>query len=105
MPELMLFKAELNMTNEKERASAATAGWRGSQTLVTMAAFLSLFGIVGFAYYGLPFFYDFMTNDYGWSRATVTSGNALGKLIISRHNKLLCMKICAALTVQCGTYL
>lgn len=56
--------------------------WRGSQAFVVAAAFLSLFGIVGFAYYGLPFFYDFMTGEYGWSRAVVTSGNALGKLLV-----------------------
>jgi len=43
---------------------------------------LALFALVGFALYGLPFFYDFMTREYGWSRATVTSGNALGKLLV-----------------------
>jgi len=46
-------------------------------------AFLSLFGIVGFALYGLPFFYDFMTKEFGWSRTVVTSGNALGKLLVA----------------------
>jgi MFS family permease len=56
--------------------------WRSSQSLTVAAAFLSLFGLVGFALYGLPFFYDFMTGEYGWSRATVTSGNALGKLLV-----------------------
>ena len=58
------------------------AGWRNSRPLVVAAAFLALFALVGFALYGLPFFYDFMTKDYGWSRATVTSGNALGKLLV-----------------------
>jgi sugar phosphate permease len=43
---------------------------------------MALFAIVGFAYYGLPFFFDFMTRDFGWSRAVVTSGNAVGKLLI-----------------------
>lgn len=38
--------------------------------------------MVGIAYYGLPFFYDFMTREYGWSRAVVTSGNAVGKLLV-----------------------
>jgi MFS family permease len=47
-----------------------------------VAAFLALFALVGFALYGLPFFYDFMTGEYGWSRTTVTSGNALGKLLV-----------------------
>jgi MFS family permease len=55
---------------------------RSSQTYILATAFLSLFALVGFAYYGLPFFYDFMTREYGWSRAIVTSGNALGKLLV-----------------------
>ena len=53
-----------------------------SQTYVIATAFLSLFALVGFAYYGLPFFFDFITKEYGWSRTVVTSGNALGKLLV-----------------------
>src|SRR5438552_7545362 len=45
-------------------------------------AFLALFSIVGLALYGLPFFYDFMVRDNGWTRAQVTSGNALSKLVV-----------------------
>lgn len=56
---------------------------RSSQTYIVITAFLSLFAIVGFAYYGLPFFYDFMIKEYGWSRTFVTSGNALAKLIVA----------------------
>lgn len=56
---------------------------RSSQTYIVTTAFLSLFAIVGFAVYGLPFFYDFMTKEYGWTRTVVTSGNALGKLIVA----------------------
>ena len=56
---------------------------RSSKSYIVATAFLSLFAIVGLALYGLPFFYDFMTEAYGWSRATVTSGNALGKLIVA----------------------
>ncbi len=52
------------------------------QIKVTATGFLSLFSIVGIALYGLPFFYDFWVQDFGWSRATVTSGNAFGKVII-----------------------
>lgn len=70
------------MTAEKGAATETSHAWRGSQAHVAATAFLSLFGIVGFAYYGLPFFYDFMTREYGWSRAFVTSGNALGKLLV-----------------------
>jgi MFS family permease len=55
---------------------------RSSQTYIVLTTFLALFGIVGFAYYGLPFFYDFMIKEHGWSRTIVTSGNALGKLIV-----------------------
>ena len=56
---------------------------RSSQTYIVITTFLSLFALVGFAYYGLPFFFDFMTKEYGWSRTIVTSGNALGKLIVA----------------------
>jgi len=50
------------------------------QLKVTATGFLSLFSIVGIAVYGLPFFYDFWVQDYGWTRATVTSGNAVAKI-------------------------
>lgn len=53
-----------------------------SQIKVTATGFLSLFSIVGIMFYGLPFFFDFWVKDFGWSRATVTSGNLFGKLII-----------------------
>ncbi len=49
---------------------------------VATTAFLTLFSLVGLSFYGLPFFYDFMVKEFGWSRATVTSGNAFGKIII-----------------------
>src|SRR5262249_47351916 len=49
---------------------------------VTATSFLALFAIVGLPLYGLPFFYDFMVTDFGWSRTQVTSGNALSKLLI-----------------------
>jgi len=50
---------------------------------VITTAFFSLLAIVGFALYGLPFFYDFFMKEFGWSRTVVTSGNALGKLIVA----------------------
>jgi sugar phosphate permease len=31
---------------------------------------------------GLPFYYDFMVQQFGWTRAQVTSGNALSKLVV-----------------------
>ena len=56
---------------------------KSSKAYIVATAFLSLFAIVGIAFYGLPFFFDFMTNDFGWSRTTVTSGNALAKLLVA----------------------
>jgi sugar phosphate permease len=54
---------------------------RGSgQAAIT--SFVALFAIVGLALYGLPFYYDFMVRDFGWSRTQVTSGNAISKLIV-----------------------
>jgi sugar phosphate permease len=55
---------------------------RAAQIQVAATSFLSLFSIVGLALYGLPFFYDFMVRDFGWTRAQVTSGNAISKLIV-----------------------
>jgi sugar phosphate permease len=55
---------------------------RSAQVQVAATSFLSLFAIVGLALYGLPFFYDFMVRDFGWSRAQVTSGNAISKLVV-----------------------
>jgi sugar phosphate permease len=52
------------------------------QYKVAATGFLSLFSIVGIMFYGLPFFFDFWVKDFGWSRATVTSGNMFGKIII-----------------------
>src|SRR4030095_9827317 len=49
------------------------------QLKVAATGFLSLFSIVGIMVYGLPFFYDFWVKDYGWSRATVTSGNVFAQ--------------------------
>ncbi len=53
-----------------------------NQAQVAVTAFLALFSIVGVALYGLPFFYDFFVKELGWTRAQVTSGNALSKLVV-----------------------
>src|SRR5919106_7011987 len=53
-----------------------------AQVQVAVTAFTALFSIVGLALYGLPFFYDFMVTEFGWTRAQVTSGNAYSKLLI-----------------------
>ena len=57
----------------------------GPKLQVAATGFLSLFSLVGLAFYGLPFFYDFMVRDLAFfegSRAAVTSGNAFGKIIV-----------------------
>jgi MFS family permease len=50
--------------------------------LAAVTAFLVLFWIVGVSLWGLPFYYDFMVQQFGWTRAQVTSGNALSKLVV-----------------------
>jgi len=52
------------------------------QIKVAATGFLSLFSLVGIMFYGLPFFYDFWYKDFGWSRATITSGNAFAKIFV-----------------------
>jgi MFS family permease len=60
----------------------AAPSLRSAQVQVAATSFLTLLAIVGIALYGLPFFYDFMVRDFGWSRAQVTSGNAVSKLVV-----------------------
>jgi MFS family permease len=62
-------------------APDAAPASRGSVLLIA-TSFLALFSIVGLCLYGLPYYYDFFVKDLGWSRAQVTSGNALGKLLV-----------------------
>src|SRR5580658_4889196 len=45
-------------------------------------AFVVLFCVVGISLWGLPYYYDFMVQQFGWTRAQVTSGNALSKLVV-----------------------
>jgi len=61
---------------------ARTAERSGGGLQVTATAFVVLFCIVGLALWGLPFYYDFMVQQFGWTRGQVTSGNALSKLVI-----------------------
>jgi sugar phosphate permease len=49
---------------------------------VAATGFLSLFSLIGIMFYGLPFFYDFWVTEFDWTRATVTSGSAMGKIIV-----------------------
>jgi MFS family permease len=48
---------------------------------ITAAAFCT-FGIaVGIPYYGMPFFYDYYKNAYGWTTAATTLGFPIGALL------------------------
>jgi sugar phosphate permease len=55
---------------------------RNAAHFAVVTSFFALFCVVGVALWGLPFFYDFMVREFGWTRAQVTSGNALSKLIV-----------------------
>jgi sugar phosphate permease len=55
----------------------------GPALQATATAFAVLFCIVGLALWGLPYYYDFMVRQFGWTRAQVTSGNALSKLVVA----------------------
>jgi MFS family permease len=66
----------------KIELSAFESGSNKKLILILSAAFLSLLAIVGFAYYGIPFYFDFMSKEFGWSRAILTSGNAIGKVLV-----------------------
>ena len=68
---------KVQMVNEQ-----TSARLRHGQIQVALTSFLALFAIVGLALYGLPFYYDFMVREFGWSRTQVTSGNALSKLVV-----------------------
>lgn len=61
---------------------STTTNVRNGQIQVAVTSFFALFAIVGLALYGLPFYYDFMVREFGWSRTQVTSGNALSKLVV-----------------------
>ena len=70
------------MATNKTTLTSIAPSKRSSKTYIVTTAFLTLLALSGFAYYGLPFFYDFMIKEYGWSRTIVTSGNAVGKLLV-----------------------
>jgi MFS family permease len=58
------------------------ATWQQAALQAGVTSFVVLFCVVGLALWGLPFYYDFMVQQFGWTRAQVTSGNALSRLII-----------------------
>jgi MFS family permease len=74
----------LPATNEPQTGQSAVQGSSlpAGQIQVAATSFFALFSIVGLALYGLPFYYDFMVKDFGWTRAQVISGNFYSKLLI-----------------------
>jgi sugar phosphate permease len=69
-------------TNVQIVDEQTSARLRSGQIQVAATSFFALFAIVGLALYGLPFYYDFMVREFGWTRTQVTSGNALSKLVV-----------------------
>ena len=65
-----------------ETISSLRSEMNGQAIQATATAFFVLFSIVGLALWGLPYYYDFMVRQSGWTRAQVTSGNALSKLVV-----------------------
>jgi sugar phosphate permease len=70
----------MNLQSDPQPTQIFAAPRGGFQ--VTTTSFTVLFAVVGFALWGLPYYYDFMVQQFGWTRGQVTSGNALSKLVI-----------------------
>ena len=62
---------QISSTDERT-TEVSTPISRGGQIQVALTSFFALFAIVGLALYGLPFYYDRMVSEFGWSRAEVT---------------------------------
>ena len=78
----MLEKAKHDRRQGGSPAGNKPQGIESGALQVAITAFVVLFCIVGLALWGLPFYYDFMVQQFGWTRAQVTSGNALSKLVV-----------------------
>jgi sugar phosphate permease len=63
-------------------ASAAAHTLQGKKRWVALTSFFNLYALVGIAFYGPPYFYDFLVKEFGWSREQVTSGNTFGKTLV-----------------------
>jgi sugar phosphate permease len=74
-----VLRAQLKQSGD---ARAGEMPSRRDELLATATSFVVLFCVVGIALWGLPFYYDFMVQQFGWTRAQVTSGNALSKLAV-----------------------
>ncbi len=75
--------ASIGERSRRPRSTATQSPANPGQAYQAAAtAFVVLFCVVGISVWGLPFYYDFMVQQFGWTRAQVTSGNALGKLVV-----------------------
>ena len=74
--------ASYKLSKEDGPIPEQSAASRRQSYQAAATAFVVLFCIVGVALWGLPFYYDFMVQQFGWTRAQVTSGNALSKLVV-----------------------
>jgi MFS family permease len=71
-----------DLSKENGQIAGQSPASRRQSYQAAVTAFVVLFCIVGIALWGLPFYYDFMVQQFGWTRAQVTSGNALSKLVV-----------------------
>ena len=78
----MLQNSEFDLRDGALPATADDTALQRGAIQAAGTAFVVLFCVVGLALWGLPFYYDFMVQQFGWTRAQVTSGNALSRLIV-----------------------
>ena len=69
-------------TNRSEVIAAGQTKISSHALFATVSCFILLFCNVGLTVWGLPFYYDFWVKEHGWSRAQVTSGNALSRVLV-----------------------
>ncbi|HKQ93251.1 MAG TPA: MFS transporter [Blastocatellia bacterium] len=70
------------MNHQAMAENGAAEKFTRPKRLVALTSFLNLYALVGIAFYGPPYFYDFMVSEFGWTREQVTSGNTYGKTLV-----------------------
>jgi len=70
------------MNHQAMAENSAAEKFTRPKRLVALTSFLNLYALVGIAFYGPPYFYDFMVSEFGWTREQVTSGNTYGKTLV-----------------------
>ncbi|MBL8217118.1 MAG: hypothetical protein JNK87_40735 [Bryobacterales bacterium] len=69
---------------------------------VPVVASLILGLIVGIPYYGLPYFYDYFEQSYGWPRPAILLGLPLGTLVTLFTGPLLLRRVAPRMGVMAG---